>query len=194
MKKIKTFARLIIACIAIFFSVACKKEKKADDPNISYREINQTIVANTNFSIYDSIDLNQDGHQDYYIQHIKNVAGDSVYCLIMSDNAGVYVDTTNAYSSYYVIKSLDTDVSPVKYNYVAHIWWPTAIIGYKMNTTVNGIGGQGNKYLPVAMVKNDSTLNYGWRQINLSSDNKTLKIIDGAYSTLDNTPIKMGAE
>jgi hypothetical protein len=63
-----------------------------------------------------------------------------------------------------------------------------------MNTTVNGIGGQGNKYLPVAMVKNDSTLIYGWLQVNLSSDNKTLKIIDGAYSTLDNTPIKMGAE
>lgn len=194
MKKNKLLSFFTMASIAIFFSVACKKDKKADDPNISYRQLNKTIVASTNYSIFDSIDLNQDGHQDYYIQHIKNAAGDSVYCLIMSNNAGVYVDTTNAYSSYYVIKSLDTDVSPIKYNYAAHLWWATAFIGYRMNSTVNGIGGQGNKYLPVAMVKNDSTLNYGWLQINLSSDFKTLKIIDGAYSTLDNTPIKMSAE
>ncbi|MBK6273579.1 MAG: hypothetical protein IPF58_02290 [Saprospirales bacterium] len=56
----------------------------------------------------------------------------------------------------------------------------------------NEFKGKGDKYVGVKF-KIGSQFHYGWMKINLSTDGKSLNIIDVAYDNRANTPITIGA-
>ena len=74
-------------------------------------------------------------------------------------------------------------------------WTTYGYVGLKLGATITGIGNGADKYVPV-IVQNPSTFKYhfGWLRVNLSSDFKTFKVIDGAYNIIAETPIAMGAK
>lgn len=192
----KTKCIIVTLCaIALNLLVSsCKKDEKADDPNIIYVSINKTITASVVYGIGDSLDLNNDGKSEFYFLCFKNATSDSLYSFMSAPHALMYIDSTKVYSFLAEIKPLNSSVLPLPFD-GSYKWYYTAYLGIKMGSTEYGYAGKGDKYLPVALAGSTATtFRYGWLRVNISADYQTFKIIDGAYSILDNTPIKMGAE
>ncbi len=210
-KKIAQYSALAVAVAAIL-PIACKKDKTptnntTDDPNITVRNLNLTVSdvdptkrlsgpsATETF-----IDIDNNGTDDfsaavyYYKQDADNI---TLYSAILgSEN-----DSTNKITAYFV----SGDIPMVRAKTTSQIMESTTTayyVGYtaiyaKYNGDVtynfqNEFKGKGDKYVGVKF-KIGSQFHYGWMKINLSTDGKSLNIIDVAYDTRANTPITIGA-
>ncbi len=192
----KTKCIFITLCaIALNLLVSsCKKDEKADDPNITHVVINKTITPTIGLSLNDSLDLNGDNINDFNLLSYQNVAGDTVITHISTSNSLLYIDSTKVMSISAEIKPLNENETPSLVD-GSYKWYYITYCGIKFGSASPlGIAGQGDKFIPVAIRVSLNTFKYGWLRINVSADCKSFKVIDGAYSTLDNTPIKMGAE
>lgn len=185
---------LILMAVITAFLGSCKKEE-ADDPNIAYTAFNISFSNVEGVTQTDSIDINQDGINDFTVISGFSGTGDSAAAYMIGDNAGVYIDSTVKYGSIiYKIIPLDKGQAAENISTQKH-WAAFGYVGLKLGASIAGIGNGVDKYVPV-IVQNPSTFKYhfGWLRVNLSSDFKTYKVIDGAYNIIAEIPIAMGAK
>ena len=190
---IKTSA-IIMLLLAVFIS-SCKVEE-VDDQNIEFRSINKSVTSVVAYTYArDSADLNGDGRIDIYIAAAANPTADTALLFLSGNHAAVYVDSTETYSAfYYKAKNLFKDQSPDVLS-AKRQWWQNTYVGLRQGSTKKGYAGVGDVFIPFIFNKVGSPdYYYGWLRVNVSSDYRTIKLIDAAYHVLPDTPIKMGAK
>lgn len=209
-KKITQYSALAIAAAAML-PLSCKKDKTddngTDDPNITVRTLNLNVSDPDPTKRLSSpadelsyIDIDNNGVNDfaaavyYYKYDANNI---DLYSAIID----VSEDSTNKISSYLVLgdipmarakttsQTIDSSTPAYYVGYTALYEKEDGTVKYNFQ---NEFKGKGDKYVGVKF-KIGSDFHYGWMKINLSSDGKTLKIIDVAYDTRANTPITVGA-
>ena len=209
-KKIAQYSALAVAVAAVL-PIACKKDKtptnSTDDPNITVRNLNLTVsdvdpskrlsgpAATQSFRDIDNNGVNDFSAIVYYYKYDTNNI--DLYSAIIDESS----DTSNKVTSYFV----SGDIPMVRAKTTSQIMestTPAYYVGYtalyaKYNGDVtynfqNEFKGKGDKYVGVKF-KIGSQFHYGWMKINLSTDGKSLNIIDVAYDNRANTPITIGA-
>lgn len=115
---------------------------------------------------------------------------DSAACSLMSNNIGFLVDSTFNIGAVppapgipiYLDNPLAKNQTPPAITPGRTTWAGLfTFFAFKANTTIYGFAGAGDKYIAIALINPLShQFNYGWIRVNLSSDFKTLKVIDGA--------------
>lgn len=190
-----TIKNICIAIVALAFAAACKKESSTpDDPNIIYSAINKTIVLGSSTTITDSVDINKDTKSDFGIIAAESASTDDTIAFYLAGiTSGAYVDSTKYFSYIFDSKILPNGQTPEKIG-TGLRWSEATFLAAKFGANTFGHLAS-NVYLPtITRNINTDKLHYGWLQYNVSSDYKTLKIIDAAYNLVPNIPIKMGAQ
>ncbi len=192
MKKISLTPLMLIIFAFFSFIVSCKK---AGDPNIVYSTFNKTISGVPGSILIDSLDFNLDTHTDLRVSFNTRPASDTIAIGFIGDNVGVYIDSTQNLGLAYLCKSLNKDEAPALFS-TKREWTLFGFLLIKRGADVMGaFSGAGDKFIPLLFINTiTSKKHYGWMRINLSSDNKTFKIIDGAYNLIPDVPLKMGAK
>lgn len=188
-KTIQLIASTVI--VSAFFSSCGKVE---DDENILLRTFNRTVTNTTGGFLVDSLDINGDAYVDAAFIIYWSASSDSAICgLIGRDNSSSLVDSTQHFGSLLLSIPLGKNQIPVSLNPAKTEWSKRAFFASRLSGVTVGVAGAGEKYIPLA-IENPITskYNYGWVRISLSSDLKTLQIIDGAYNFIPDVPIGMG--
>ena len=181
----------VLLLLSVFIS-SCKKEE-ADDPNIIHRSFNKTVVATLDRNLVrDSLDVNADGVKDFAVLAVSTEAADTTITYISAINAALYVDSTQPYFITYKAKNMFSGEQPELLSTKTQ-WYNIAFTGAKTGPVLRGYAGVGDVYIPVIFSAGINKY-YGWININVSNDYRTLKVIDGAYHINPDTPIKMGAK
>ena len=193
---IKTITILLLLTISLISLItSCKK---ADNPNIIYTTFNKTLTGVPGSNAIDSIDLNLDTQTDIRFGIALTVTGDTLACQMTGGttlSTGIYIDSTIILSSAYQIKPLNKNEVPSKYTPGVNQWATYCFVVLKRGSIITGIAGLGNKFIPVFVFNTiTSKFHYGWIRINISSDHKTFKLIDGAYNLIPDVPLKMGEQ
>ncbi|HUM53195.1 MAG TPA: hypothetical protein PK431_15320 [Chitinophagales bacterium] len=184
----------VILCISACFSSCKKDNNEPDDPNIIYTNFNKTINVSLGVTIIDSLDFNLDTKIDFSVFVGISSTGDTAAAYLIGESAGPYIDSTQKISFVFQTRALDKGQVPRQYS-TAKEWATLGIIGYKQGSSNMGFAGAGDKFIPLLFNNPiNGKFHYGWIRINLSSDYKTYKVIDGAYNLIPETPIKMGAQ
>lgn len=183
--------------ILALWAVSCKKSSEPDDPNITYVSINKSVTSVTAYTyVIDSVDINGDGRKDLNFAALANPSADSAYVFLTGNVAGIYVDSTETLSSfYYKAKNLFKDQQPEVYN-TKREWYGATYVGLRQGSTKKGYAGVGDVFIPIIVTKVGETniSYYGWIRVNVSTDCRTIKLVDAAYHINPDTPIKMGAK
>lgn len=190
-----SIARLIMSALLLssVLVLSCKKEE-ADDPNIEYRSINKSVTSVTaGVASVDSFDINNDGKSDLNILAVANVTADSAVLYIVGSAAAVYIDSTQTFASTYKIKNLYKDEVPEKLG-TQRLWGNLTYAALRRGTDKKGYAGVGDVFIPVFFRATTLKIHYGWIRINVSSDFRTLKVVDAAYHVTPETSIAMGAK
>ncbi len=193
-----TFKSLMLCIISILLSsiiISCKKEKEADDPNITYRAINKTINGTSTFpsGVIDSIDFDGNGKFDFIFQ-IAKLNSDSMYVFYFGRNAAFNLDTTVYVYEYLVVNEANLTSTPLYIDGSSN-YYPYGLIAAKTVSLLKGIAGKGDKIISFGFLgASSSDIHYGWMRMNLSADFNTFKIIDCGFSVAANTSIKLGAK
>lgn len=186
---------ICLVLATVVFISSCKKENSTpDNPNIIFSSINKTIVIGASTSISDSIDINKDTKADFFILGGKSVdTDDTIACYLAGFTSGSYIDSTKYFSFIFDTNILPSGQTPEKYG-TARRWAESTFLAAKFGSNIFGHTNS-NVYLPT-LTRNINTgkLHYGWLQYNVSSDYKTIKIIDAAYNLVPDVPIAMGAQ
>ena len=179
-----------------FLVISCKTEQEPDDPNITYVSINRSVTSVVaNVGKLDSVDLNGDSKFDFFLLATSNATADTakVY-LIGNYGNSVYVDSTEGLGITLKAKNLFTDQVPVAKS-ASHEWYQYSYVGLRQGTEKKGYAGVGDVFIPILFVNASYTQQfYGWARVNVTSDYRTIKLVDVAFSVLPDTPIKMGAK
>lgn len=184
---------IIILLFAVFIS-SCKEEE-VDDPNITYVSINKTVVSViANVPAKDSIDLNGDAKNDFTMLASANATADTAIVLLVGNVAAAYIDSTEIIGATYKAKNLFTNQQPDLFSIAKLEWSSPAYLGLRRGTEKKGYAGVGDVFIPVLFTTISLDKHYGWIRINVSSDYRTFKVIDGAYHIQADTPVKMGAK
>lgn len=183
--------------IAVFFAVvglglmtfsSCKKSE-ADDPNITYVSFNKTIDALQGGAMsIDSFDLNNDGVSEIVIG-LRNMGSDTgtIQFSKKSQQFQFVAESLipEVYVKLYVKDELPSSSSSV-YQTAAYI--SIKVAGYRL-----GVVDNQERYLAFRF-STGTKYNYGWMKVQMNSAYTQFKIIDYAYNTLYDTPIKVGAK
>ncbi|MFN8310056.1 MAG: hypothetical protein U0T73_08835 [Chitinophagales bacterium] len=185
-KHVFTTAAAVFAIVLLFSS--CKKETVTpDDPNIVYKSLNKTINTISGAATIDSLDLNNDGVSEIYVQFINSGA----------DTGGV-VFTQFAQQIGFVAEG----ISPAPYAKLFHSGDMTpssASVYYSTVYPVIKVSGyrlalqSGEGYLAFRF-STGTKFSYGWMKISVNTSLTELKILEYAYSIVPDTPIAVGAK
>lgn len=195
-KKLKNYAVLAASTIAILPS-ACKEED-INDVNIEDKTVNLTFTAtgpSDEYSIEDSVDINNDGLFDFEVY----TGGATYYDTFYGGAALIGKTTDNQLLTNDLVVDGDTSAfltpknSGDKINAASSNWLYYGYAGYTYGTDKKGIAGAGDKFIGFKFGLSDGP-HYGWMKINLSTDYKTFKIIELAYHKTANTEIAVGAK
>lgn len=197
------YLMLSVSLVSVLLSSSCTKEPNVE--NIIYNTYNKTFTTVPGAAIkIDSIDLNQDSKVDLMFRTKIAPALDSAICLLMSSNIAYHIDSTYNIGAVPPAPGFPIYMdNPLAKNQTPPVVTPGKILwaglysffAYKANTTVYGFAGAGDKYIAILIINPLShRFHYGWVRLNLSSDFKTLKVIDGAYNAIPDIPIAMGAK
>ena len=189
--------QLIIAVlfIAVATTYSCKKNKDdpAPNPNIIYESVNETLKTYTpkpaptdRFEYIGSISASvpklaigilmswETSPNGIYL-HPNNSAGailTNTHGLIKGMPAGVAINSASI--------SWNTSSPAISYDYVTN------------STSSKGdFAGKGNLYIGFYTIDSDKKY-YGWAQLNVSADGRTVKLIDYAVQKVPDTGIKTG--
>lgn len=196
MKKVSLKPSMILALAVFVFAALITSCKKADDPNIVFTTFNKTVTGAVGSVVIDSIDLNLDTKTDFRFGVSQTLTGDSIAVVITGGAiGGVHIDSTITVTSLFQVKPLIKNETPAKYVPGVKQWDHIGLIDIKRAPDVTGLAGSGDKFIPVFVYNTlTSKFHYGWIRVNMSSDHKTFKLIDGAYNLIPDVPIKMGEE
>lgn len=186
--------RLFYVALLATAMISCKK-KEVDDPNVTYKSINKTLTTNiANESKYDTIDVFGDNNNLIVTQLIITSTGDSSNIIVNMSNGGVYTDPTQLYFVFRKLQNLFTGDTPELLP--ADKWANYGFAAVKLGTDKRGYIGVGDVFIPVIFTRYvpASEYHYGWLRINISSDARSIKLVDLAYDTRPDTPVNMGAK
>lgn len=195
MKNTKSIAAIFLIAIIVSFSTSCKKDKTETlNPNIEYHKVDATLksffpqptpddrfeyIGNLAFYTKDlgvSIVISWEDDPDNIAFYVNNSDGqildENGYTKAMNENESI--DSTSGNWSLNSIISND---------YVANPELPKG-----------NLAGNGDKYVGFR-VYTDNAHNEkynGWAKINVSTNGRTVKIIEYAFSKLPNVTIKTG--
>lgn len=175
-------------------AISCKK-KEEDDPNITYISINKTLTTNiANEYKYDTIDVFGDNRNLIVTQLIISSTGDSSNIVVNMANGGIYTDPTQLYFVYKKLQNLFTGNTPELLP--ADKWANNGFAAVKLGTDKRGYIGVGDVFIPVIFTRYVPTIeyHYGWLRIDISSDARSIKLLDLAYDIRPDTAVKMGAK
>ncbi len=192
--RLSQFLLLAVAITALLSS--CKKDNEADDPNIVYTSFDKTLSVSTGISKQDSLDVNLDTYKEFLAYAGFSSTGDTAASYLIGNTyAGTYIDSTQKYSSLYLVKPLDKGQTPDAFIPTVKKWGEYSFVGLKQSSLVRGFAGAGDKYVPI-IFRNPLTtrFHYGWIRINLSADFSTYKVLDCGYNLVPDVPIAMGAK
>lgn len=181
------FTPLFMFVVLMTFS-ACKKTEEVNDPNITdvnYNKLYEVVPAGP--PNIDSIDFNNDGLAELYIQ-VTNAGADT----------GVVMFAQKSQTFQLAMQALTPLPSPRLFNkgddiptsdpvYYPMSYVSAKISGYRLGV-LNGEGyiafrfSTGTKY------------QYGWMKISINNAYTEFKIVEYGYSLQYNTPIKVGAK
>ncbi|MFN8236982.1 MAG: hypothetical protein U0T77_02340 [Chitinophagales bacterium] len=187
---------LILSAICFLSVIFSSCTKGADDETIIYSTFNKTITGIAGSTLEDSLDFNLDSRSDIFFRLKSNTSMDSLAIFFFSYSTGFYIDSTlHIIGPLYSCKSLGKNETPNLLT-TRKEWSSAASVVYKSGADITGdLSGKGDQFIPVLLFSPiSSSKHYGWIRINISSDYKTLKIIDGAYSAIPDVAIKMGAK
>jgi hypothetical protein len=195
MKNKKTISAILLVVLIAACSTACKKEKTAAlNPNIEYHKVDTTLksfypqptpsdrfeyVGYLPFDAKDlgvSVVISWESTPDDIEFYVNNTDGQTLdengYTKAM--NAGVSIDSTSSDWSVY---------SSIANDYVANPLLPKG-----------NLAGNGDKYVGFRVYEGGKAYNkyYGWAKINVTTNGRTVKIIEYAFSKLPNVAIKTG--
>lgn len=183
----------LVACFAIIFT-SCKKEK--NDPTITEFSYNKTTTnAATPSLTIDSMDVNKDGKADFLWGTFRNHA-DTQYIQFHGNDAAFAINDVAQFDGQRLVKIFSKDQTPSIFNEVTPNYATEEFLSIKYGTSnVFGIAGTGDVYLGFGIKANSTSddILYGWLRVNIAADYSTVKIIDGAISTVVNKPIPCGA-
>ncbi|MBK9329361.1 MAG: hypothetical protein IPM95_08630 [Sphingobacteriales bacterium] len=196
MKKVSIKPAMVLALAVFGFAALITSCKKADNPNIIYTSYNKTVTGTVGSIVVDSIDLNLDTKSDFRFGISQTVTGDSIAVLISGGYiGGIYIDSTLALDFMYQVKPLNKNETPANYVPGVMQWEQVGLIDIKRAPDITGLAGSGDKFIPVFVYNTlTSKFHYGWIRVNMSSDHKTFKLIDGAFNLIPDVPVKMGAK
>ncbi|MBK8352234.1 MAG: hypothetical protein IPL21_11230 [Saprospirales bacterium] len=170
--------------------LSCKKNEK-DDPNITYKTFNKSVTSQLDRDLKkDSIDINGDGSTDMFVLAVSNEAADTSICYLSGTHAYMYIDSTQTYFITYKLKNMASGQQPALLSTKTE-WYNIVFAAVKATPNNRGFAGVGDVYIPIIFL-DGANKHYGWIRLNVSSDYRTIKVIDGAYHITPDTPIKMG--
>lgn len=210
------YALLLMHCVVLLF--ACSKDKKLEDPQVEsgagggivYREFNQTVEWEQYNQLNNHIDIDIDDDSTnelaFYIVseagNILDVEYDNIYvqtyCPESSDKIyfANYVGGTDPYL--YVLTTSNSVGTLISDELGENFERDITNLSVKINDhngalqfTEGDFYGAGDSYIGFK-IKIEDEYHFGWLRVNLSSDLKTLQIIDGAYQSEPDVPINAG--
>lgn len=189
--------------VCISFNFGCKKED-ANDPNIEYAAFNTNLAYIKDDYNYKSFDVNNDGIDDISLEinseidgsdeelEIRTFAPLNNDLLKISYNKETFGGSLNqvakAYSKGEVINSASSDFIDDD-----DVTLDALLIG---EYSEGHFHGSGDKFIGFRFKPTETTSGFyfGWLRVNISTDFKTIKIIDGASHKIADTPINAGAK
>lgn len=192
----RTTSATLLTLLISLFMFSCKEEEP-DDPNITYVSINKSVTSVVAYTYaIDSVDINGDGRKDLNFAAVANPSADSAFVFLTGSAAAIYVDSTETLNSfYYKAKNMFKDQQPDIYN-TKREWWQATYVGLRQGSTKKGYAGVGDVFIPIILTKvgEIDILYYGWVRVNVSTDYRTIKLVDAAFHINPDTPVKMGAK
>lgn len=189
----------LAAAASLVIPVACTPENPEITDNIQDAVLNKTITAvgtAADFTIHDSLDVNNDNKADFDFFLDGGTYGPSVTfasCNIDQLNgSGAVLTSQQLFDGLNipvaVAKTVDDTIRSSSTNFTDICYF-----GNKYNANVVGYAGGGDKYLGFKFTATDGT-HFGWMKVNLASDYKSIVIKDVAYDKRPNTAIAVGAK
>lgn len=191
-------SNIITIFLVISAIVGCKKEDKLNNTNIVVTSINSvTHLTSDDTAVYKNLDIDKDGINDFLIT--MRYQND----IRLGENHGVSVGGTiagNAFLAHfgsvegYFVNALTTSdgiqsSSAIWMNEaLASLYWTQSRVN-----NIEGIDGKGNSIIGFRFL-NDTDLHYGWLTLNVSSDYRTITILEAGYDKRPNTAILAGAK
>jgi hypothetical protein len=181
--------------VILVLTVSCKKEE-IDNPNINHRALNLEMkVSSYNADSEMSIDINDDGMQDFEIELELYKDSDSdldYYAEIDYLNSGNEVLTQeingDAYAKQLNSNDLISGGSSTWYSYASILEFER----YPGTPDENyGYAGKGDILVGIRFMIG-SERHYGWMKLNASSDYKSIIVKELAYEIRPNVEIKAG--
>ncbi len=180
---------LLLSVLALLLFSACKKENSTpDDPTINYVNLNKTYsVVSGGVPNADSVDLNGDGTSEFYFL-FQNVGSDTGFVQLYQKGQAFEINlggfTPVPYPKLYNKDEITSTSSSVYYQF--------AYISMKFNALRLGILN-GEQYIAFRF-STGTKFQYGWMKVSMNDAFTDFKIIEYAYSTQYDTPIKVGAK
>jgi hypothetical protein len=180
---------LLLSVLALLLFSACKKETSTpDDPTINYVNLNKTYsVVSGGTPNIDSLDINGDGISEFYFL-FQNVGADTGLIQFMQKGQSFQINiggfTPAPYPRLYNKDEMTSTSSAVYYL--------APYISLKASGLREGVLNS-EQYIAFRF-STGTKFQYGWMKVSVNNAYTDLKIIEYAYSTQYDTPIKVGAK
>jgi hypothetical protein len=182
-------AILFASIILVLFS-ACKKETtEGDDPTINYVNLNKTyqIIFGGGPSI-DSIDLNGDGTSELFFV-FQNIGGGDTGLIQFIQKSQSFQTNIAGFTPMPYAKLYNKDeITPTS----SAVYYQNLYVSIKFNGIRLGILNS-EQYIAFRF-STGTKFQYGWMKVSVNNAYTEFKILEYAYSTQYDTPIKVGAK
>ena len=190
------FSKISFLFLFVMILSSCKKEKNNNNSNIIVTPFNSIFnLSSDDTTVYKELDFDKDGAKDFTVimkYQYKERLGNNNYVYMYAYKIQNEVLAHLGSVEGYFLNELTTSdsISPT-----STIWIPEASAATywtQSRISINeGIAGKGNSIIGFRFLIG-ADLHYGWLKLNVSSDYRTITIIEAAYDKRPNTSILAG--
>ena len=190
------FSKISFLFLFVMILSSCKKEKNNNNSNIFVTPFNSIFnLSSEDTTVYKELDIDKDGAKDFTVimkYQYKERLGNNNYVYMYAYKIQNEVLAHLGSVEGYFLNELTTSdsISPT-----STIWIPEASAATywtQSRISINeGIAGKGNSISGFRFLIG-TDLHYGWLKLNVSSDFRTITIIEAAYDKRPNTSILAG--
>ena len=192
------FSKISFLFLFVIILSSCKKEKNNNNSNIFVTPFNSIFnLSSEDTTVYKELDIDKDGAKDFTVimkyQYKERLGNNNYVYMYASKIQNEVLAHLGSVEGYFLNELTTSDsISPT-----STIWIPEASAATywtQSRISINeGIAGKGNSIIGLRFLIG-ADLHYGWLKLNVSSDYRTITIIEAAYDKRPNTSILAGAK
>ena len=189
MNNFKKMSLPFLAGIILLFSLSnCKKEIGIpDDPSITYISASKTFNTFLGSTNVDSFDINGDGKSEFIFYNQSITIDTAIIVIFTNQNFSFALGSQNPpFVQVYTLNEV-LPTSPSIYTAAFYAYYLSALFGNTSNGVFNS-----EQYLAFRFTTG-TKYQYGWMKVSVNKTVTEFKIIEYAYSSEYEKPIKVGA-